>query len=202
MATAVVGIVHNKDLWIGADSCFSTTYHKDVRFDTKAWAAFRESDGEPFAFAVCGSPRVCQLLKYKLPLPPQDADETDEEYMVVKFTEAVRSVLSLSGSLRKDDNIETVPGNTSFIVGFRSGLYTVHNDLQVGVHGEYVAEGSGMEYSFGALYATTKVYAQKPKDRIVIALAAASQFAPHVSPPYKILHINASTKKVKEIVLS
>ncbi|MBI4178967.1 hypothetical protein HY522_06075 [bacterium] len=174
--TAVVGLVHKGDVWIGADSggvadCVVTT-----RKDEKV---FRNGE---FIMGFTSSYRMGQLLRYSLKPPTKADTTTDYKFMATAFIDGIRECLRSGGFLKDDCNKET---GGAFLVGFAGRLYRVDEDFNVGesVH-EYQAVGCGNEVTLGAMYATQKL---PPRVRIRLALEAAERHNTGIRKPFRIL---------------
>lgn len=184
--TCIVGIMDGKHVVLGGDSCGSDGYSKQTRLDVKV---FKRG---PFVIGFTSSFRMGQVLRYKLNTPEQDPRVSDYEYMVTSFIDSVRVCLKNAGFAKKENEVEH--GGT-FLVGYNGQLYFVDEDYQVGVVAEnYEAVGAGESFAKGALFALAGNKRMSAKERIRIALEAASQFATSVGGPFNYV----STKEIDE----
>ena len=135
--TCIVGVVHKGRVWIGGDSAGVDGWALQVRADSKV---FRRG---PFVLGFTTSFRMGQLLRYGLQIPLHPPHIEVEQWMATAFIDAVRECLKGGGFAQKKDEQET--GGT-FLVGYRSHLFAVHDDYQVGqaIDG-YDAIGSGAQ---------------------------------------------------------
>jgi len=174
--TCVVGLVHQKTVFIGVDSAAVQGW---TRRTSKVPKVFRRG---PFLIGYTTSFRMGQLLEHHLEVPPQDAGQDDMGYMVTQFIEKVRALLKEKGFTKVEQNTEK---GGQFLVGYKGQLYTVESDFQVGHHAEgYDAIGGGADFALGAMRALADV---PPQKRLKKALEVAAFFNMGVSPPFKIL---------------
>lgn len=182
--TCIVGLVHDGDVYIGGDSAGIAGLSVSIRADEKVFG------NGPFIMGFTTSFRMGQLLRYKFAPPAQTVHQTDMEYMVTSFIDAVRQCFAGNGFGDKD---ASVGGN--FLVGYKGKLYNIESDHQVGIPKlAYDAVGCGTDLALGALYATEGL---TPEQRINAALSAASTFSAGVAPPFTILKLEGEGKKTK-----
>lgn len=183
--TCIVGLVDKGDVYIGGDSAGVAGLSLSIRADEKVFG------NGPFLMGFTTSFRMGQLLRYKFDPPAQTVGQEDMRYMVTSFIDAARQCFSQNGFGDK----EATRGG-SFLVGYKSKLYSIESDYQVGIPATpFDAVGCGSDLALGALYATAGL---KPEIRVRTALEAASSFSAGVAPPFTILKLAAlSTKKVK-----
>jgi ATP-dependent protease HslVU (ClpYQ) peptidase subunit len=171
--TAIVGLVHNRTVYIGGDSAGASGWSLTVRADAKVF----HNNGYLFGFTT--SFRMGQLIRYALK-PPKPVGETDR-FMATTFIDAVRECLKEGGWARKDSDREE--GGT-FLVGVRGRLFTIYDDYQVAEAADgYAAVGCGDELALGALFATSGTR-MAPQRRIELALRAAERFSAGVRGPF------------------
>ncbi len=172
--TCIVGLVHNKKVWIGGDSAGIAGLDQTIRADAKVFTR-----GE-FAFGFTTSFRMGQILRYSFKIPPISEGKDIYEYMVTDFIDAVRKALKDGGYARKESEEEK--GGT-FLVGVRGRLFKIDSDYQVGESVKpYDACGCGESYALGAFYAQKSLV--DPKKSVIAALEAATEFSAGVKPPY------------------
>ena len=171
--TAVVGLVHNGRVHLGADSAGIAGWALTVRADEKV---FRNG---PYAMGFTSSFRMGQLLRHAFEPPAPGSDLP--KFMATTFIDAVRDCLKAGGWATKNSEQES-GGN--FLVGVHGRLFEIGCDYQVGepVDG-YAAVGCGFELALGALYATG-LAGMPTKRRIRVALEAAERFSAGVRGPY------------------
>lgn len=180
--TCIIGLVDKGNVYIGGDSAGVAGLAISIRADEKVFV------NGPFIMGFTTSFRMGQLLRYKFDPPKQTVKEEDDvEYMVATFIDAVRKCFSDNGFGDKST------GGT-FLVGYKSRLYTINSDFQVGIPADtFDAVGSGSDLALGAMYAAKSL---EPVKRIKLALEAASIFNAGVAPPFRI--VKQITKVVKK----
>ncbi|MEU1307866.1 hypothetical protein ABZ419_03065 [Streptomyces cinnamoneus] len=169
----IVGLVEEDRVHIGGDSAGISGCRLTVRKDPKV---FRNG---PYALGFCGSFRMGQLLHhaFKAPNPKGDLDA----FMTTRFVNKLRTCLKEAGWARKESEQEK--GGT-FLVGVHGRLFIVYGDYQVAEPADgYAAVGCGNEFALGALHATATVNLA-PRERLTVALAAASHHSTDVCEPF------------------
>lgn len=174
--TCIVGVVENGAVFIGGDSAAVSGYDLTIRADAKV---FRNG---PFLIGYTSSFRMGQLLRFRFEPPAHHPPEQDAfEFMATTFVDAVRTCLSDGGYAKKTNEQEE---GGCFLVGYRSALYYVGADYQVGIPTNgYESVGCADSIARGALYATE---GKSAEERITIALKAAEHFNAGVRGPFVI----------------
>lgn len=177
--TAIVGVVHKKQVWLGGDSAGVSGYHLRVRTDEKV---FRNG---PFIFGFTTSFRMGQLLRFAFK-PPEHDDRIDvRKYMATTFVNSVRQCLKDGGFAKTDSGREE---GGAFLVGYQSHLFEICDDFQVAENTDGIAAvGCGREAALGALWAAR---ALPGKRRVEIALQAAERFSAGVRAPFHVISTN------------
>jgi ATP-dependent protease HslVU (ClpYQ) peptidase subunit len=184
--TCIIGLEEDGVVYIGGDSAGVEADSLSIcgRADEKV---FLTDDGE-FAMGFSGSFRIGQLLRYALVPPEQSVKKDDMAYMVTDFIDALRAMQKDKGSMKKENELEE--HEAGFIVGYRSKLYVVESDFQVGRPIEnYTAVGCGAQIALGAMYATREMELD-PEVRINLALEAASEYSAGVRSPFHIVRLD------------
>ena len=146
--TVIIGMVYGNKVYMAGDSLGVSSYDKVERDDPKVFK------NDKFLIGFTTSFRMGQLLQYKFKPPKQKPKQSDHEYMVTDFIDAVRKVLNDNGYGEKDKNQET---GGQFLVGYKSALYQIDSDYQVGIPtDQYAAIGCGAAYAIGALHGWLK----------------------------------------------
>jgi ATP-dependent protease HslVU (ClpYQ) peptidase subunit len=180
--TCIVGLSENGTVYIGADSASASGWEVRASNTPKV---FRRG---PFIIGYTTSFRMGQILHYQVDLP--EAETYDEEYMVTKFIEAIRTKFKELGFSKIDSNEET--GGT-FLVGVAGHIYEIADDFQVQSFADGIcAIGCGSSYALGAMAALKSTPAS---DRIERALEIAEYFSGGVCGPFTVL---ASTEAANE----
>lgn len=172
--TCIVGLVDKGNVYMGGDSAGVGGLSITIRDDEKVFV------NGPFIMGFTTSFRMGQLLRYKFKVPQQTTDQTDMEYMVTTFIDAVRKCFAENGYGKMADRDHNKGG--TFLVGYKGNLYAIHDDFQVGKPNlQYDAVGCGEDIALGSLYSTK---GKKPEERVKLALEAASKFSAGVAPPF------------------
>jgi ATP-dependent protease HslVU (ClpYQ) peptidase subunit len=178
--TCIVGLKHEGQVFLGADSCASTSYAQSTIAWQKVWHA------DEFVFGGAGSVRQIQLIRYNLKVPEQTKSQSVEDYLCGPWIDAVRECFREGGQLRVNDGVESGPW---FLMGYRGRLFCVESDFQVAESADdYAALGSGEEVARGSLYATV---GDEPQKRIETALKAAEYHARGVRGPFATVKLEA-----------
>ena len=173
--TCIVGWTENGKVWIGGDSAGVGGLSIRTRADEKV---FKNGD---MLFGYTSSFRMGQLLRYSLVVPEQSKRKDDYRYMCTDFIDAVINLFE-SKKFAKTNSGE-ISGGT-FLVGYKGKLYEIENDFQVAVPSlNFEAVGCGVDIAIGALHALRN-HKMKPRDRIIKALEAATEFSAGVRPPF------------------
>ncbi len=173
--TCVIGLVHRKRIYMGADSAASG--NRFIR-TTNLPKVFRNG---PCLIGYCGSFRMGQVLQHCLEVPKQPPGEAAETYMVTRFIDAVRVAFKTKGVSAIEQNKEK---GGHFMVGYRGHLYSINSDFHVGdMLDGFDCIGSGAPVALGAMKALED---QPPRERIQRALEITSYFISDVAPPFHI----------------
>lgn len=184
--TCIVAIKENGKLYFGSDSLLSDTT-VDLAIPMKSPKIFKNG---PFLFAYCGSVRAGKVFQYDLELPNPDLDNLDK-YMNKEFVSALmecaeRNKLVIEIS-KEPDGSESDNDVADLIVGINGRLFEVQSHVQaLEWYEDYMALGSGSKFALGSLY-TTKDFDISPKERLTLALEAASKYAVSVNKPFDYL---------------
>lgn len=172
--TAIVGIVHKDQVWMGGDSAGSTGQHILIYSNPKV---FVKGD---YIFGYTTSFRMGQILEFYFTAPERIEGESVQEHIIKRFIPYIRSLFESNNY--KD-------GGT-FLVGYRGVLFQVQSDYHVTFsETPYMACGAGEELALGSLHTTHNLTMQlEPERRIEFALSAASEFNNTVRAPFTICH--------------
>lgn len=170
--TCVVGLVHEGQVYLGADSAAISGWDLTVRSDTKLF------QNGPFVGGFTSSFRMGQLLAHAWK-PPKASDDNTMRYLVGPVVASLRKVFKAGGY--KGESGEE--GGT-FLLGYEGALYTVSSDFQVGVSADpYAAVGCGGPVACGSLHATARLDLG-PQERLRLALEAAERHSAGVRGPF------------------
>lgn|SRR5579883_385368 len=181
--TCIVGLkdVFTNTIYMGADSCVSSGY---VLTTTQAPKVFQLHN---MLIGVSGSMRGLRVIRYALDLPAKPQDMPVEEYINTVFVDALREAMQQSGAGRKESEQEQ--HDNSVLIGIDGKLFQI--DAWYGVtesQEDYTAIGSGREFALGSLFTTYRVH-MIAKERVQLALEAASEHCDNVRGPYTILQL-------------
>ncbi|MBW3636492.1 MAG: hypothetical protein KY445_08520 [Armatimonadetes bacterium] len=178
--TAIVGIVEDGEVWMGADSA---AIFGDNTSTLKAPKIARNGE---MLIGCAGGLRVLQIVHYVFE-PPSHPDGMDAlRYMVGPFVAELRRCLGENGTLtQKEGKDETAPV-THFLIGYRGRLFYMDADFTVTEPPRgWETSGSGCEVAAGVLH-TLQTHFCTPDVRIRAALNAAADLIWSVSPPFHI----------------
>ncbi len=176
--TCIVGLEHNGDVYVGADSAAVSGWK--VR-QTRLPKVFRNGS---FLIGYTTSFRMGQILQHHLKVRPQKQGEDNASYMVHVFVEAVRECLRDKGFSKVENNREE---GGLFLVGYNGTLYDVGNDFQVNSNADGLAAiGGGGDYALGALRVLEHL---PPEQRLRQALEAADYFSGDVCGPFTVIKL-------------
>lgn len=176
--TCIVAIRDAGKIYMGADSLGSNGYSKVIRQDKKVFIK------NNMIFGFTSSFRMGQILEYSFNIPEQNKKQKDFNYLVDTFIPALIETYSSKLYLKKSS--EQASGGV-FLLGFNKKLYKIESDFQVGMSVDaYDSCGCGEYYAIGSLH-TTKNFNLTPKERIKLAINAASAYSTGVGGPTNIL---------------
>jgi len=183
--TCIIGLVSDGKVYMGGDSAGARGWTVRPMQNPKVFEV------GPFIIGGEGSNRMYDVLQYHLKVQPQDG-ESDHEYMICQFAEAVRATLKEHGVAKIENNVEK---GGIFLVGYRGHLYWADSDFQISedIDG-YDACGCGQEFALGAMMALEEL---PPKKRIRRALEIAAHFSGGVMEPFTVIKQGAGPSEVK-----
>lgn len=170
MSTAIA-LVNGKDIWLGADSMASTDEGFIRNFDAEK--IFKNG---PYTIAYIGSPRAGQLLKENLFKPPKNIE---------LLPNAIYKQYEEFGALLTDDD-SSIGHGCNFLICYKHKLFELYADFQLNEILTYTSIGHGSYIALGSLFSTEELK-YTPKERIDIALKAASRFSSATGPPFVIM---------------
>lgn len=170
--TCIAGLVHEGQVYLGADSAGISGYDLTVRSDTKLF------QNGPFVGGFTSSFRMGQLLAHAWK-PPKASDDNTMRYLVGPVVNSLRKLFKAGGYKG-----ESGEDGGEFLLGYQGGLYVISNDFQVGVSADpYAAVGCGGPVACGSLYATARLDLG-PQERVRLALEAAEHHSAGVRGPF------------------
>lgn len=173
--TCIVGLVHNNKVYMGGDSAGVSGYDITIREDAKVF------NNNGFIIGFTTSFRMGQILRFNF-VPPKIECNDLYKYMCTAFIDGIRTTFKNAGYLKIKDSEES---GGMFLVGYKGNLYTVDNDFQVGIPSDKCdSVGCGSSYAMGSLFTSEFIPNMLPKDRIELALQAATYFNGGVRKPF------------------
>jgi len=198
--TCIVGYIEKGKVIIGGDSAGVGDLSIHIRRDPKVFKT------GPFIMGFTSSFRMGQLLMSSMFHPPhQKKDQTDYDFMVTTFIEAIKDCFDDGGYSQKYKDGDDKGG--TFLVGYKGELYMIESDYQVAMnHDKFMAVGCGEELAEGAMFAMTQcdiTYPNTPKGIMTTALEAAAHFSGGVAAPFNFVEMSkkdsiAEASKIKE----
>ena len=178
--TCIIGLEREGVLWIGGDSAAYREDEVNARADPKVWKSGK------FIFGFSGSFRIGQLLRWGFK-PPKNNRDSDIEYMVIDFVDAIKSLLEEKGAASKSESGDSF--DAEIIVGYKRRLYVIESDFNVSSRTDtYVSSGGGAPYALGAMWVLESQGTLPPDQVIEKALSASAQYCPSVKVPFSIIN--------------
>lgn len=182
--TCIVGITDpkTKKIYIGADSTASDGWRKSDLITPKVFILQNK-----FLIGFTTSFRMGQVLQYDFTPPPHKRGSSVDKYMVSVFIKALRKCYLDSGFASKNNEKER---GGECLIGYKGHLFRIQDDYSVleTLH-YYDAVGSGYLVALGSLYTSITNSKKSNKQKILIALEAATKHIATVGEPYTILEI-------------
>jgi hypothetical protein len=131
----------------------------------------------------CGSFRVRDLIRYKLPTLRFDPVKDEvAQFIVTDFVDAVRQTLRDGGACTQIEGRDSFEGD--LLVTFRGRLFAVYGDFQVEERTDrYSAIGSGSDLALASLF-STEGGKLSPRKRLEKALRASERYNASVRSPF------------------
>lgn len=183
--TCVVAIKEGKNVWMGADSMAST---EDLKSNLVQPKIFKNGN---ILIGCCGSTRMLQLLQYYFKAPKHSRGVEDNAYLACDFMSSVRVCFTENGFLGDPGADSTDKSDTSgeFLVAYKGKIYYAQDDFSIiETTDSYASVGSGNHLAFGSLH-STESFNLSPKERIEMAIQAATYHCPSVGGPINIFKL-------------
>ncbi len=191
--TCIVGFLHKDTVYLAGDSAGTDdNFSQQIRKDPKVF------QNGPFIFGFTSSFRMGQILMSSKFKPwKQKSDQSDYDYMITDFIDALREAFKEGGYLQKREEGDEIGG--TFLVGYKGQLYYVEDDFQVGeVYDPYLSVGCGSDLALGSLFTQTRELEIKDPEwdvddiinMLILSLDAASRYSAGCKPPYNIISMN------------
>jgi ATP-dependent protease HslVU (ClpYQ) peptidase subunit len=179
--TCIVGFCEKGKVYLGGDSAATAGWQTKILADGKV---FKRNQ---IVFGVSGLPRLLNLLRYQLVIPPRKEEQSDDEYINVTFLNALRQCAREAGFTTVNNNLESM--GSAALIGYRGVLYNLESNFNIcRIADNYDVIGSGAEIACGVLYALRNSKT-KPKARINLALEAAEYHGVGVRRPFHIVSV-------------
>jgi len=161
--SCVVGLVHNKKVYMGSD-VFAVDGRSSLVRTRKDSKIFINGD---YLFGFCGLIRVCQILSSRFWTPPKRHE---------KLIDSIRDQVKRKGCLSYEDDVDKFESN--ILVGYKGQLFEIHTDFQLAQYeDDYSAIGEGKSYALGSFYETEEIKNEIiPGERVRRALKCATYF--------------------------
>lgn len=178
--TCIAALVERGKVYMAADSAGSDSNGVlNIRADGKMFAV-----SDDMLIGVCGSFRVRDLIRYKLPALRYDPKQCPDiaQFIVTDFVDALRQTLRDGGACVTSDGLDSF--QSDILVAYRGKLFEVSNDFQVAEQiAPYHAIGSGCDIAQGSLFSTQGLKLS-PKKRLERALTASEKYNTMVRSPF------------------
>ncbi len=177
--TCVVGAIDGQDVILGSDSAAIGAPDGSEIYTPPEPKVFTCG---PYAFGVCGSYRVAQVLRYAEQLPEPSRNLDFGSFLIRDLAPAIGELLeakSVVGSHR------TYLGKrVALLLGFQGQLWCIASDLTVLPEVDFGAIGSGRLRAYAALHALKAAGIEPAQRRLELALEAAAKYTASVRPPW------------------
>lgn len=184
--TCIVGVVDGDRVWMGGDS--AGTKWQAIR----TIATPKVFHNGPFLIGHTNTWRFGNLLQHKLDTSELtvhlDRAADIHQFMVTRFVEAIRSVLSTAGYSQREDNREY--GGTC-LIGVRGRLFLMEDNYQIFETADgHASCGCGEDYATAALHALGHII--PAEERVKRALETAAYLSTGVRGPFTILSVGGA----------
>lgn len=180
--TAIVGIIENDKVWMGAD-----TQHTrgDTSLKDRTPKIFQKG---PFTVGATGSARGVQLIYYAVDINEMITDG-DEKEAVFYLANELQKINKLMNHCKVEDGMEV--SGVQLLVGIRSRLFCIEPNYYVHEIPSHIAIGSSLSYSEGVLdYINEYDNDLSPEEKINRCLELTSGFDNGVSGPFSIFLVS------------
>jgi ATP-dependent protease HslVU (ClpYQ) peptidase subunit len=177
--TCIAGVIHDGEVWIGADSWSGNEDNYFARKDPK----IMRHSGMLIGFA--GNLRVPQIVNHCVPDIEQILCPAD---IVSRWIPAVRAALIEHGAMKDDSGANEL--ESAFLIGLEGRLFELCGDFSLHEHEAYAAVGTGDSIAYGVLYAVCEHFklttAFGGRNIVEAALKAAAAHNAKVCAPFSI----------------
>lgn len=183
--TLIVGLVHEQQVYLAADSCGSNGHTYSLNAQPKLFVTGKFRGGYTSSF------RMGQLLTFSFQPAARTEGQELMAYLVGPVVDSIRGCLKNGGYARCDSGEES--GGT-FLLSTEGRLFTVQGDYSVLENSAgYAACGSGTDYALASLHTTGQLPNLPPLERLHLALQAAERHVTTVRGPFWLLRPGSDT---------
>jgi len=187
--TCIIGMIHEGKSYLGADG-YATT--DDCERKQILCRKVFVSDQHDYVIAFAGHIRTGQLL-----YPESGFEFPEDIYMIPNSMYLWLREFEVLGKC----DVQSTIMQSNFLIATKDKLYVILMDMQISeVDPEfgYTALGSGTPYAMGSLYTSSQLGEYlTPKERIQLAMDAASENVKNVGGPYEIYSYDEAMKTLK-----
>lgn len=132
-------------------------------------------DFDFMAIAGCGSVRGINVLETYLIPPMPMPDENVYHYTISRLVPAIQEAMKAANYNETSLAGGVYEMNNGLIVAVDGRLFQIGHDYSVMEFTDYVCDGSGMTYAYGALYVADKLK-MKIEDKLALAIETAAAY--------------------------
>lgn len=180
----IVALKHNGVVYMGSDLVSYKYGCKHYLTNPNNNRIFKVNGCDNMLMALDGKIVEQNIAKcaYLIPEAVAMKEDIDFEFLVTEFIPNLFELFDCRHILKKGDNEYSC--DSDMVIAYKDKLFEVFSDGGVIESDDYVSVGIGDEEALGSLMTTTEV--EDPKERILIALRAATNRKSRVSGPFMI----------------
>lgn len=177
--TVIVGICDGRSVHMASDSFAGNGYYA-LRVRQPKLIKAVVPNGGAILYGVSGDSRAAYLLS-EMEMPERPPDVSTRWYIGDVLVNAIRERFRAAGYLIKE-NEQDKADTFTMLVGYDGRLFSIWNTFDVvEADHNYMAVGSGMEVSLGALFTTIGI---DPLRRLEMVMEATAEHQPYVCAPF------------------
>lgn len=179
--TAIVGLVNDGIVWMGADSFIGSDEEVDLMEESKIYRV------GPMIMADAGKLSPGQLIHYKWTAPPYPTKGTGDRAMIYLCRDVMPSLKSFftEEGVEDEKDDEGNPEGISILIGMEDRLFEINSWGVTESRHKFAAIGSASDVARGSLYSTRNW--KNPENRILEALRASAALIPTVRRPWTVV---------------
>jgi ATP-dependent protease HslVU (ClpYQ) peptidase subunit len=175
--TCIVAWRNQKGVIMGADSCGGGGHRANAVKTPKVSVV-----GE-YLIGYTSSFRMGQILHFAMTTQKHNEKNDLFWHLVNVLVPEMRSAMRQHGWLKTENNVEE---GGSFLLAHGTRVFEVQSDFSVlEYEEEFIATGCGEDWAMGAMYALRHDKRLTVKEKLTIALEAASRYSSYVRPPFR-----------------